>query len=235
MAGVGLDVGRIRAITLDLDDTLWPIWPTISRAEQALTAWLVRHAPAAGALASQPGVTRAMRLAVEAERPDLAHDLGALRLEALRALLRRAGEDVALAEAAFEVFLEERHRVDFFADAIDALELLSARYPVVALSNGNACVHRIGIGHRFCAAVSAREIGCGKPDRRIFLAGAAAAGVPPEAVLHVGDDAELDGRGALDAGMQLAWVNRTGLAWPDPTRRPHAVVTDLRQLCALLS
>jgi hypothetical protein len=27
----GLDVSRIRAITLDLDDTLWPIWPTIAR------------------------------------------------------------------------------------------------------------------------------------------------------------------------------------------------------------
>ena len=28
-----LDIARIKAITLDLDDTLWPIWPTIRRVE----------------------------------------------------------------------------------------------------------------------------------------------------------------------------------------------------------
>ncbi|MFG5407658.1 hypothetical protein ABXN37_05510 [Piscinibacter sakaiensis] len=35
-----------RAITLDLDDTLWPVRPVIRRAEAALRAWLARHAPA---------------------------------------------------------------------------------------------------------------------------------------------------------------------------------------------
>ena len=39
-------MSRIHAITLDLDDTLWPIWPTIERAESALQAWLRQHAPA---------------------------------------------------------------------------------------------------------------------------------------------------------------------------------------------
>ena len=29
---LALDVKRIAAISLDLDDTLWPIWPTIERA-----------------------------------------------------------------------------------------------------------------------------------------------------------------------------------------------------------
>ena len=36
MIDAGLDVSRIRAITLDLDDTLWPIWPAIARAEDVL-------------------------------------------------------------------------------------------------------------------------------------------------------------------------------------------------------
>ena len=39
----------IRAITLDLDDTLWPIAPAIDRAEAALDAWLLAHAPRAAA------------------------------------------------------------------------------------------------------------------------------------------------------------------------------------------
>jgi hypothetical protein len=45
--GRSLDVSRIRAITLDLDDTLWPIWPTI-RARRGDAAGLARasNAPA---------------------------------------------------------------------------------------------------------------------------------------------------------------------------------------------
>ncbi|HSH89356.1 MAG TPA: HAD family hydrolase, partial [Ramlibacter sp.] len=39
-----LDITRIKAISLDLDDTLWPIWPTIEKAEKSLHDWMVDHA-----------------------------------------------------------------------------------------------------------------------------------------------------------------------------------------------
>ena len=42
-----LDLSKIKAITLDLDDTLWPIWPVIERAETALSDWLTSRAPRA--------------------------------------------------------------------------------------------------------------------------------------------------------------------------------------------
>jgi FMN phosphatase YigB (HAD superfamily) len=35
---------NIRAITLDLDDTLWPIGPTLVAAEQRAQDWLTQHA-----------------------------------------------------------------------------------------------------------------------------------------------------------------------------------------------
>ena len=54
------------------------------------------------------------------------------------------------------------------------------------------------------------------------------------AVLHVGDDALLDARGALDAGMQAAWLNPAQAAWPQGTP-PQATVTSLRELCRLLA
>src|SRR6218665_2593121 len=40
-----LDMARIRAISIDLDDTLWPIRPTIARAETALLDWLPPQPP----------------------------------------------------------------------------------------------------------------------------------------------------------------------------------------------
>jgi HAD superfamily hydrolase (TIGR01549 family) len=230
----GLDVARIRAITLDLDDTLWPIWPTIARAETALQAWLVANAPATAALCAAPGALRELRNQMHLSRPDLAHDMSGLRRESIRLVLQRAGDDPALAEPAFEVFFAERHRVELFDDAAPALEWLAARYPVVAVSNGNADVHRVGIGAFFRASLNAHGFGAAKPDVRIFHAAAEAAGVAPGEVLHIGDDAHLDGVGALNAGMQLAWVNREGHAWAHAPLAPHITVNHLGVLCRSL-
>jgi putative hydrolase of the HAD superfamily len=233
-APLSLDVSRIRAITIDLDDTLWPIWPTITRAETVLQAWLADHAPATAALCATPGALREVRNHMNTTRPDLAHDMSALRRESIRLVLQRAGDDTALAEAAFEVFFAERQRVELYADALPALAFLSNRFPVVAVSNGNADVHRVGLGAHFRGALSAREFGVGKPDPRIFHAAAEAAGVSPEQVLHIGDDAHLDGVGALNAGMQAAWLNREGHAWAHGPRQPHTTVPDLLALCRQL-
>ncbi|MDP3376014.1 MAG: HAD-IA family hydrolase [Hydrogenophaga sp.] len=230
----GLDVSRIRALTLVLDDTLWPSGPTITRAENVLQAWLADHAPATAALCTTPGALREVRNHMNTTRPDLAHDMSALRRESIRLVLQRAGDDPALAEPAFEVFFAERQRVELFADALPALTFLSSRFPVVAVSNGNADVHRVGLGAHFVAALSAREFGVGKPDPRIFHAAAEAAGVSAAQVLHIGDDAHLDGVGALNAGMQAAWLNREGQPWAHGPQQPHTTVADLLALCRQL-
>lgn len=230
-----LDVTRIRAITLDLDDTLWPVWPTIERAEDRLRDWLDRHAPKSGALARDAEAAKAARRAALAIRADHPHDLGGLRREAIHQLLAQAGEDTRLAEPAFEVFYQERQRVVLYDDALPALAWLSARFRIVALTNGNADVHRVGIGHFFHDAVNPVSAGAGKPDPRMFEAGALAAGVAPQQVLHIGDDAHLDGAGALAVGMQMAWVNRAQAAWPDEIAgTPHLAVADLEVLCRRL-
>ncbi len=229
-----LDISKVKAISLDLDDTLWPIWPTIERAEKVLHDWLVERAPMAAALFSNPTALREIRNHVADRRPDLKHDLSAVRRESIRLALYRAGEDPLLADDAFEAFFAARQQVELFEDVRPALQSLSERFPLVSLSNGNADLERVGLAPFFRAAVSAREFGVGKPDPRIFHAAAGAVDVMPEHVLHVGDDATLDVVGALNAGMQAVWVNREDHAWPHP-QRPHAMVTSLSQLCELLA
>ncbi len=229
-----LDATQIKAISLDLDDTLWPIWPVIERAEQVLQDWLRPQAPQTAAWLADAGERLALRRAITAELPEIGHDLRRLRQELIRRALERHGEDTALVEPAYEVFFAERLRVQLYEDARPALAWLAARYPVVAVSNGNADVHHIGLGGYFRAHLSAQAFGVGKPDARIFHAAAEAAGVLPHEVLHVGDDAALDVLGALGAGLQTAWVNRAGHDWQHAPMRPHATVSDMAQLCALL-
>jgi FMN hydrolase / 5-amino-6-(5-phospho-D-ribitylamino)uracil phosphatase len=152
--------------------------------------------------------------------------------ESIRLALYRAGEDPLLAEPAFDAFFLERHRLTLFEDARPALEFLCARLPLVSLSNGNADLERIGLARYFRASIAAREFGVGKPDPRIFHAAAGALDLRPRDVLHVGDDATLDALGALNAGMQAAWVNRCGHVWPHELQA-HVTVGNLTELCDL--
>jgi putative hydrolase of the HAD superfamily len=224
-----LELGKIKAITLDLDDTLWPIWPTIERAEKALHDWLAEHAPMTSALFANPAALREIRAEMTSSRPDLKHDMSALRRESIRLALSRAGDDPQLAEPAFDAFFAERQRVTLFDDVLPALEFLAARFPLVALSNGNADLQRIGLAHFFRASVCARDFGVGKPDPRIFHAAAGAVDTMPENILHVGDDVTLDALGALNAGMQAAWLNRSDALWPHE-QEPHVTVTHLGEV-----
>lgn len=228
-----LDLSRIKAIGLDLDDTLWPIWPTITRAEAQMVDWLTPRAPASAAVFADPVRRQSLRNEVVQSRPDIGHDMSALRRELIRQALLRHAEDAALAEPAFEVFFAHRMQVELYADALPALVYLASRFPIIAVSNGNADVERIGLGAHFRGDVSAHKMGFAKPDPRIFHAAAHAAGVAPHEVLHVGDDPLLDVLGGLDAGMQTVWVNRDGQDWRH-AQKPHASVRDLQQLCVLL-
>ncbi len=224
----------IRALTLDLDDTLWPVWPAIERAERETHAWLVQHA---GATAQRFDVAalRGLREAVAAENPHWGHDFTRMRRESLVRAMTLAGDDAALADRAFEVFSAARNRVDLYADARPALEALARRWPIVALTNGNADLQAIGLADHFIATVSAREFGTAKPDARIFHEACRVANAAPGEVLHIGDDWSLDVAGAHAAGLRSAWVCRDGgVAVPPGNARTDCVVRDLNELVAWL-
>ena len=218
-------VHPIEAITLDLDDTLWPVLPTLIRAEATLAGWLREQAPATAAFfttEARAGIRRQLL----AEHPDRAHDMSWLRRELLRRALLQAGDPESLAEPAFEVFLAARQRVELYPDVEPVLRAWAARYRLVAVTNGNADIAAVGLGAYFAGRVSAHAIGCRKPDPRMFEAACRLAGAAPGATLHIGDDWHLDVRAARAAGLQAAWLRRPDLklpaAGPDADGEPLA-------------
>lgn len=219
----------IRAITLDLDDTLWPIWPTIVRAEESLHEWLERHAPRT-AMRFPVLALRALRERVAQEHPELSHDFATQRRLTLVRALRESGEDTDLAGPAFEVFTALRNRVDPFPGVIEALARLARCFPVAAITNGTSDLARIGIDEHFVFGLCAHEHGVAKPDAAIFHAACKRLGVAPDEVLHVGDDPELDVRGAYHAGLRSAWINRDARAWPLRELAPDYIARDLVEL-----
>ena len=220
-----------RAITLDLDDTLWPIAPVIERAETALHDWMLAHAP--NAAARYPvAKMRALRDAVALAHPHLAHDYTAQRKLSLAHVFTECGYDPALVEAdlveaAFAAFHAARNRVELYPDVNAGLDRLAAHAPLAALTNGNADLAQIGLHHRFVFALGAREHGSAKPEAGIFHAACVRLGAAPHEVLHVGDDPELDIVGAARAGLRTCWINRRGEDWTHCDVRPDLIVDHL--------
>jgi putative hydrolase of the HAD superfamily len=224
---------RVDAITLDLDDTLWPFAPIGARIERTLHDWFLARSPAT-ATRFPIEAMRELRERIHAEFPQHEHDLGLLRRLTIERALAESGGDPMLAAEAHALFLDERNRVDFHPEVPAALQELAALRPLAALSNGNADLERIGIDHLFRFRLGAKEFGRAKPDAAIFLAACERLGAEPAHVLHVGDHPEQDALGAQRAGLRCAWINREGEPWPFGDAKPDLEFADLAALAAWL-
>ncbi|MGH8039644.1 MAG: HAD family hydrolase [Stenotrophomonas sp.] len=209
----------VLAITLDLDDTLWPFAPIGARIDQVLYEWMLQHSPATAAMYPVAAM-RELRERSFRDNPHLHYDLSALRRLTLQEALENSGADLALLEPAYEAFYAARNQVEFYPDAVDALTRIAARVPVAALSNGNADLARIGLDHHFAFQLGSREHGAAKPAASIFHAACERLGVAPAHVLHVGDHIEMDVVGAMQAGLRGCWINRVEHTWHHPSLQP---------------
>ncbi len=216
----------VQVLSFDLDDTLWPVEPVIVAAERELYAWLQTSYP----VVAQGHTVETMRsicFRVAAQYPHRAHDTTFLRREALAQQFAAAGHGEAPVDEAMHVYMRARNRVDCYPDVRPALERLRKRYRLFAISNGNADLGRCGLGGFFDGHITAIAAGVAKPDPRIFLHMLVSAGVDACDALHVGDDPRTDVVGAVQAGMNAAWLNRDARPWPGELPPPPLTLTTL--------
>ena len=216
---------HFQLITFDLDDTLWPVAPVITAAERITWQWLCEHYPRIRDH-FDPETLMALRLRLM-ETDHLKHRISAIRIQAMSQALRRSGYVPHVAERgandAFETFLHARHEVAFFDQAIETLEQLAAHYTLGVLTNGNACIHRLGLGHVFGFAFSAEHFQASKPDPALFLAALEHAGCDANQCIHIGDHPTYDIAPAKALGMRTIWVNTEHKPWPDQAPADHEV------------
>jgi 2-haloalkanoic acid dehalogenase type II len=223
----------IKALTFDLDDTLWDVWPAVERAEELLHDWLAARYPRIPERFT-PLELRELSSEVIAARPDMAYDRTWLRKEALHLAARRAGYRKFDVEGAFGVFFIARNAVEPFEEVRPTLERLARRYTLASLSNGNADLRLIGLDDLFAFSLNAIVIGAAKPEPPMFEEARRRLEARPDQIVHVGDDPEHDVRGAADAGFRTVWVNRNGREWPGD-RRADAEIDNLVELEAVLA
>lgn len=223
----------IRVICFDLDDTLWNLAPVIAQAEHLLYLWLDEYYPRVTAAYSSADLIR-LRMLATSRWPEFQHDPSELRIRTLRQIADATGYDENMVTGAYAVFFDARNKVQLYDDVVPVLQQLSTSHRLIALSNGNADLRRIGIADLFDSVFSARDLGVAKPDSRFFLSAAEHCNAELHEMLHVGDHPENDIAAAGYTGMQTVWINRTGVKWPLPDSQPHYEIENLTQLQQLL-
>ena len=223
----------LKVLTIDLDDTLWPCAPPIRLAEAQLLDWFGAVAPEVVGTHDQTSL-REHRMGVMRARPDLAHDVTALRRESLRLVLGDFGYPPGLADEGMAVFMTARNRVEPYPEVAAALRALAGRYCLISVTNGNSDLERTPLRGLFHHSLTAGAVGAAKPDPALFRRALELAGAEPSEALHLGDDPALDVAAAQALGLAAVWVDRFGRDWPAHLPSPDGVVTDLDDFCTWL-
>ncbi len=226
-------MNNIRAITMELDDTLWEIHPVIHRAERRLYEWLGEHYPRITEKFSRNAIIE-QRKEIALEFPQQDHDYTFLRRTVLGRIGVAANYGEQFVDEAMEVFDAVRNDVVVFPEVRPALEELRNDYRLIAVTNGNSNLQKIGIDDLFHDVVTASNAGVAKPAPEIFDVAVRAGGAKAHQTLHVGDHPEIDVEGARAAGLRSVWVNRSGQRWPNEFAKPDGIVTHVGQLKSLL-
>jgi len=225
---------QIRAISFDLDDTLWHCAPAIRSAERALYEWHTRRTPRL-ARAHTPETLMQFRAHFRSNHPELQGCVTAMRLAGLRSILLQFGYPEALADEGFSVFYRARSEVQIYDGALEMLDTLSRHYQLAAITNGNADLDYIGIARYFDEIYAADLHMPPKPDPHMFDQCLAAFELPRNQLLHIGDNPIADISGGHNAGVQTLWFNQFHEPWPEHLRRAHYEVQDLAGIVSLLS
>jgi len=224
---------RIKLLTFDLDDTLWPCKPTIMAAEQKLYEWMRQNMPQITQRHSSEALFHKRRDFMQ-QRPDLLHDMSKLRVESLKALSDEIGLDYDWIDEAFEVFFQARQQVELYSDVEPVLNVLSSEYTLVAVSNGNADISLTGVDRWFDFCVSAADVGHQKPHPLVFETAMSRAGAAREETVHIGDDEHRDIFGACEAGVRSVWLNRSNRDWNHTECRADHHIRSLDELPEIL-
>lgn len=223
----------IKAVSFDLDDTLWDCEPAIVRAEHTLHQWLSDNTPKIAARYDVDGLRR-HRMSFNERFPELACDVTALRKASLAELMQSAEYPEAHAEEAFSVFYRARSEVDLYDDAVEVLQALRQRYSLSALTNGNADLTIAGVHHLFDDVQRASLSMAPKPAPDMFHLTAVNLSVQPNEILHIGDNPETDVGGAQNAGTMSVWFNQHGAEWPAQLTPADLEISSLSDLVTIL-
>ena len=201
---------QAKVLSFDLDDTLYNNHPVIKAALQAqhdylqtLPQWREQEAD----------FWQYCREQALMQQPTLAHDVTALRKQALTHAMNHLGVDNSHAEHAYRAFAEARSDIVVADSVLALLDTLRQRFRLIAITNGNVDVTRFNLHGQFDAVFMAGPDGRAKPYSDLYHKAAQAMAVTPQQIIHIGDSLDTDVQGANNAGCKSVWLNNQAISY----------------------
>jgi len=232
-------LGHISALTFDLDDTLYDNREVILRTEKEALTFVQNYPPALKTLENKE--FHRLRQALRQTEPEIYHDVTEWRRRAVEQAMLNAGLSAAEAalgaEASMAHFAQWRSRIDVPQETHDTLAKLAEKWPLVAITNGNAQPELFGLGDYFEFVLRAGPHGRSKPFNDMYHLAAEKLSLPLGEILHVGDDLTTDVAGAIRCGMQACWIKPEKadlMQTADSRLLPHIEISRLASLTTLI-
>lgn len=227
----------IKAISFDLDDTLYVNDEVIRQAERAQFEVLSQRLPTIKAAGIKPWLS--LKWQVLKQNPELKHDVTEWRRAVIAYGLKAHTEDQTLlnqlVEEGFSAFYQARSNFSIDPSVFEILKQLSQRFPLVAITNGNVDIHRLGLTPYFIAYYRAGENGLRmKPYPDMLDAACKELDIKQSELLHIGDNLMTDVKGAQNSGTPHFWFNPERTSLTGKVSLPTAEYSDLEELLQLL-
>jgi FMN hydrolase / 5-amino-6-(5-phospho-D-ribitylamino)uracil phosphatase len=250
----------IKVLSFDLDDTLYYNDDVIHRAEQAQYDVLSTALPDLQTHGLNPWLS--LKWEVLKTNPELKHDVTAWRQAVIHyglmkfsasyrvasdktigdlAISKNTNCDVtkndgqSLKEQAFQAFYDARSDFTIEPQVFEILAKLKQRFPLVAVTNGNVDIERIGLSQFFVGYYRAGERGNKmKPWPDMLNMASQHLDIPTQNILHLGDNVNTDLKGAHRAHCPSFWFNPDKKPMPAKTSLPNAEYSHLEDLLQLL-
>jgi len=229
----------IKAITFDLDDTLYDNHEVIRRTQNESHAFLQAYHPSLNDFTQQDYQT--LRDELRQQEPEIYHDVSEWRRRAVELAMLNVGLSSTEAEQGsrdvMANFAHWRSQINVPEETHRTLAALAERFPLVAVTNGNAEPHLFGLDGYFKFILRAGPHGRAKPYHDMYHLAAEKLDIPLENILHVGDDLTTDVAGSVRCGMQACWINTQQgnlMRIADSRLLPHIEISQLASLTALI-
>ena len=140
-------------------------------------------------------------------------------------------EVAALAEQLSEDFLNmTTARFSLLEGAEELVRYLAAKYPLTVVTNGFVEVQyekfdKSGLRDCFAHIVLSEEVGCQKPNPRIFEEALRMNSLQAEDVVMIGDSWNSDIQGAINAGIDQIWIHKSKDPLPEGQSATYLVHT----------
>jgi HAD superfamily hydrolase (TIGR01549 family) len=230
-------LSSIKAISFDLDDTLYNNYPVMIVTEAKMIAYFAEQLPAKTHKNYDSLFWCSYRDLALQENVALKHDVGELRLQSYYLGIKSLGFSSSIAmnmaRQALAYFVEQRSNFSVPDSIHHLLAQLKKHWPLIAISNGNVDTHAIGIADYFDAIFHAGDGLKQKPEFDMFNRACQRFNLKPKQLLHVGDCGVNDVLGAIRFGCQTAWVSTYNIGEPLQLL-PNIELTDVTELHRLI-